>query len=216
MEKNLIEKEIEKLYEEYVSFFVDVCNIESPTRYKEGVDAVGNYFAEKAKKLGFDVEFFTQPVAGDVVCITMNKDADGKPISLSGHMDTVHEIGTFGTPPTKIENGNIYGPGACDCKGGIVAAFLAMHALRNCGFTERPVQLLLQSDEENGSKPSNKATINYICEKAKNSVAFLNLEGNAPKSDEACLIRKGIVTFNFTVTGKEAHSSKCATEGANV
>lgn len=215
MEKHLIEKEIEKLYDEYVSFFVDVCNIESPTNCKAGVDAVGNYFARKAEALGFDVEFLTQPVAGNAVCITMNKNADSKPISLSGHMDTVHEIGSFGTPAVKIKNGNIYAPGACDCKGGIVAGLLAMHALHNLGFADRPIQLLLQSDEENGSKPSNKATINYICEKAKKSVAFLNLEGNAPRANEACLVRKGIVTFTFTVTGREAHSSKCATLGAN-
>ena len=50
----------------------------------------------------------------------------------------------------------MYGPGVMDCKGGIVAAIMAMEALEKCGFTERPVQLLLQSDEENGSATSNK------------------------------------------------------------
>ena len=44
-------------------------------------------------------------------------------------------------------------------------------------------------------------------------LAFLNLEGNT--KGQACLERKGIVTFTFTVMGKVAHSSKCATEGAN-
>lgn len=43
---------IDKLYNEYVGFWQDVCNIESPTEYKAGVDAVGNYFAEWAKKHG--------------------------------------------------------------------------------------------------------------------------------------------------------------------
>lgn len=215
MENTKLFNAVEELYEEYIKVFEDVCNIESPTDYKMGVDAVGDYFAEKAKALGFSVEYLRHEKAGNALCITMNKEAKGETISLSGHMDTVHAVGSFGYPVAKIKNGNIYAPGACDCKGGIVAGLLAMHALHNCGYKERPVQLLLQSDEENGSKPSDKATINYICEKAKDSVAFLNLEGNAPRANEACLVRKGIVTFTFTVTGKEAHSSKCATQGAN-
>jgi len=215
MDKSIILKEIEGLYDEYVKLFEDVCNIESPTDYKPGVDAVGDYFAQKAEKLGFDVEYFRHEKAGNALCITMNKDAKGATISLSGHMDTVHALGTFGTPAVRIEDGKIYGPGTCDCKGGIVVGLLAMHALHNLGYDERPIQLLLQSDEENGSHPSDKGTINFICEKAKNSAAFLNMEGHAPDANIGVIERKGIITFTFEVTGKEAHSASCAEMGAN-
>lgn len=215
MDKELFLNEIEKLYDEYVKIFEDVCNIESPTDYKAGVDAVGDYFARKAQNLGFSVEYFRHEKAGNALCITMNPEATGESISLSGHMDTVHALGSFGTPAAKIENGMIYGPGTCDCKGGIVAAFLSMHVLQNLGFKDRPVQLLLQSDEEQGSHPSDKGTINFICEKAKNSAAFLNMEGHAPGANIGVLERKGIITFTFEITGKEAHSSICAEMGAN-
>jgi len=153
MDKSIILKEIEGLYDEYVKLFEDVCNIESPTDYKPGVDAVGDYFASKARSLGFAVEYYRHEKAGNALCITMNPEATGETISLSGHMDTVHAVGSFGNPAVKIENGNIYGPGTCDCKGGIVVGLLAMHALHNLGYDERPIQLLLQSDEENGSHP---------------------------------------------------------------
>ncbi len=215
MTKELLRAQIESLYDEYVKILEDVCNIESPTDYKVGVDAVGDYFAEKALGLGFDVEYFRHEKAGNALCITMNPEATGEPISLSGHMDTVHAVGSFPTPAVKIENGNIYGPGTCDCKGGIVVGLLAMHALRNLGYKARPVQLLLQSEEENNSRLSEKGTINFICQKAKNSVAFLNLEGHAPGESDATLERKGIITFTFEVTGKEAHSASCAEMGAN-
>ena len=201
------------MYDSYVKVWEDVCNIESPTKYKVGVDAVGNYFAEMAQVRGWRVERFEHPISGDVVAITMNPDSKEKPITLSGHMDTVHPIGLFGTPAVRIEDGKIFGPGVLDCKGGIVAAALAMDALREVGFDKRPVLLLLQSDEEGGSAGSNKATIGYMCEKAKDSVAFLNLEGYTP--GKACIARKGIITFNFKITGIEAHSSRCATDGAN-
>lgn len=205
--------EIDELYPSYLSFWEDICNIESPTDCKAGVDAVGSYCIEHAKKRGWKVEVMEHPVAGNAVCITANPDAKEAPISFSGHMDTVHPVGYFGSPAVRLDEEKIYGPGVTDCKGGIVAAFLAMDALARCGFCKRPVQLLLQSDEEKGSGPSQKQTIRYICEKAKDSVAFLNLEGAT--AGEACLVRKGIVTFTFTVTGVEAHSSNCATKGAN-
>ena len=35
---------IEQLNSEFVNRWVEVCNIESPTEFKEGVDSVGEYF----------------------------------------------------------------------------------------------------------------------------------------------------------------------------
>lgn len=204
---------IDSISDEYVKVWEDVCNIESPTAFKQGVDAVGRYFTEFAKARGWKTEVFSQPVSGDVVCITLNPAAPAAPIALSAHIDTVHPVGAFGTPAVKISDGKIFGPGVTDCKGGGVAALLAMDALERVGFTSRPVMLLLQTDEEGGSRGSNKATIRYICEKAKNAVAFLNLEGSS--SGKACIERKGIVNYVFTVTGVEAHSSACASLGAN-
>ena len=205
--------EIDSLNEKYIGCWEDICNIESPTSYKEGIDQCGRYVAEWGKKMGFLVSVFAQPKAGDVVTVTMNGDVDAAPITLSGHLDTVHPVGLFGTPPVHRDEEKIYGPGVVDCKGGVIAAMLAMEALKNSGFSARPVRLILQTDEENGSTVSQKATINHICESSKGSVAFLNLEGyNAGK---AVIARKGIINYTLKITGKEAHSSKCATEGAN-
>lgn len=155
-------EQIDALNSKYISIWEECCNIESPTKYKAGVDAVGNYFAALAHAQGWKVERFEHDKAGDVICITMNPDADAAPICFSGHMDTVHPVGSFGTPAVRIEGDKIYGPGVEDCKGGIVAGFLAMEALQKEGFTERPVMMLLQSDEEVGSAISDKATIGYM------------------------------------------------------
>ena len=204
---------IDSLNSDYVKAWVDVCNIESPTKFKAGVDACGEYFADLARARGWKVEYFRQPVAGDVVDITMNPDADAQPIIFSGHLDTVHPVGSFGTPAVKIEGEKMFGPGVCDCKGGAVAAMLAMDALDKCDFRARPVKLILQTDEEVSSAISNKATIGYMCARALESVAFLNLEGHT--EGKACLQRKGTITFTFTVEGIEAHGSNCATAGAS-
>ena len=209
-----LKETLDLLEEKYISVWNDICNIESPTWDKAGVDAVGEYCATLGKALEYKIETKQIKTAGNVVIITMNPDAVGKPFCISGHMDTVHEKGSFGTPAAKIKDGRIYAPGALDCKGGIVAGLYAMETMKILGYKTRPVMMLLESDEEDGSSSSNKETINYICERAKGAVGFLNLEGFTTK-DYCCIQRKGIITYKFTVTGIEAHSSECAKRGAN-
>ena len=204
---------IDALNGQYLRFWEDICNIESPTDHKEGVDRVSAYFAEKAKEKGWKCEWHREAVSGDVLCITMNPDAAGAPIVCSGHLDTVHPVGSFGTPAVRIEGDRMYGPGVFDCKGGTVAAFMAMDALAQNGFSGRPVKLILQSDEENGSRFSEKRTVSYICEQARDAVAFFNMEGGNP--GKATVGRKGILNYRFEITGVEAHSSQCAKEGAS-
>ena len=76
--------------------------------------------------------------------------------------------------------------------------------------------MLLQSNEEIGSGNNNKEPIRCICEKAKDAVAFLNLEGHERYFEgKACLMRKGIAGFVFRVHGVSSHSSYSAREGAS-
>ena len=203
---------IDELYPEYLSLWETICNMESPTMDKARVDAVGELFAEMAKERCWLVERF-ESVTGNVVCITMNPEAGAEAITLSAHMDTVHPVGSFGTPAVRADEEKLYGPGVTDCKGGLIVAWLTMNALLRHGFTARPVRFLLQSDEEAGSRPINKPTIRYMCEKSKGSRAFFNLEGAI--RGKACVERKGILTYTVKVTGIEAHSSGCAKYGAS-
>jgi len=205
--------QIEALIPQYLTVWKECCELESPSTVKAAVDQCGQYFIDLATAHGWKVEVLEQPVSGNAVCITMNPEVNERPLALSGHIDTVHPIGLFGDTPVRIEGDTIYGPGVADCKGGVVAGLLAMHALEKTGYKKRPIQMLLQTDEEVGSKLSNKATINWICEQAKDAVAFLNLETAVP--GKACLQRKGIITYRLTITGKAAHASRCATEGAS-
>lgn len=199
---------IMELEQEYITFWADICCIESPTEYKEGVDRVGRYVMDKALARGWQIEVQEQPVSGDCVCITMNPEAQAQPVCFSGHMDTVHPLGFFGPNPVHMDDEKIYGPGVADCKGGIVSAFLAMAALDDMGFKGRPVKLLLQSDEENSSRFSNKSTVDFMCRKSENCIAFLNCEGRGKKG-YAVVERKGIQRYLFEITGKTMHSAAC-------
>ena len=206
-------KKIEELNESYYDVWEQACNLESPTQDKASVDAVGSYFARMAEERGWKVEYCRQAVSGDVVNITLNPDSPEKPLIISGHIDTVHPVGSWGSPAVRRDAEKIYGPGVTDCKGGVVAGFMAMDALWRCGFDKRPVRLLLQTDEEVSSLQSDKATINYICEKAMEGVGFMNLETHT--TGFTCTSRKGVATYRFRVEGKEGHASRCVTEGAS-
>ncbi len=213
MENNKLFDIIDQINDEYVKLWVDVSNTESPTDYKKGVDKACGFFIDVAEKMGWDIEILENEFSGNPVCITMNGCSSEKPICLSGHLDTVHSVGSFGTPAVKIDGDKMYGPGVMDCKGGTVAALEAMVALHKAGYKKRPIKLLLQTDEEVNSMQSEKATINFVCEKAKDAVAFLNCE--SAKDDTAVLWRKGISRYRVDVYGKAIHASRCVEGGAN-
>ena len=151
-------KKIDELTPKYIKFWEDICNMETPTMDKARIDAFGNYFVDIAKEKGWKTEVF-ESVTGNVVTLTMNPNAKKQPIFLSAHIDTVHPLGSFGNPAVKIEGDKIYGPGVTDCKGGFALSMLVMDALSELGFNDRPIMLLMQSDDEAGSRPINKINI---------------------------------------------------------
>lgn len=207
MEHTELFAEIRRLESKYLPMWQEICEIESPTSYKEGVDAVADYCIAHAQKLGWNVVRGSEDVSGDPVCITMNGSVDAKPICLSAHMDTVHPVATFGKPAVRTDGDKIYGPGVHDCKGNIVAALMTMEALQNCGYSKRPVKLILQSDEETGSAGSNKHTVDFMAQQAAGCLYFLNMEPHI--SPRVTVQRKGIMKIRFDITGKAGHAGKC-------
>ncbi len=206
MIKNVLRR-IEEKEREYALFLKKLVKIESPTEHKAGVDAVGALVAKRAREEGFFVEIHREAIAGDALSITMNAEAEAPAVCFSAHMDTVHPLGSIKEMPVYIKDGKIYGPGVCDCKGGIASAFLAMVALKEAGFHARPVRLLLQSDEETSSRQSEKRTVAFLIEKAKGACAFLNCEPH--RRGLVTLARKGISRYLLTVTGKAEHAAEC-------
>ena len=68
---------IEEMEGKYLDILEEVCNIESPTDFKEGVDKVGKYFLDFAKEKGWKTEVLNQEISGDALLLTLNPDAKG-------------------------------------------------------------------------------------------------------------------------------------------
>lgn len=135
-----------------IDFWKKIVCLESPSRYKECVDSVGNAIAEFCREeLGYHIRCEEDTKLGNCLaaCSCPFEEYENG-IAISAHMDTVHKVGFF-DPVIAQDQQYIYGPGAGDCKGGVVMALMVASALKAIGFQDRPIKLLFASDEEIGS-----------------------------------------------------------------
>ncbi len=188
---------------------------ESPSHDKTLVDAFGARAAAEFEKLGGKVEWSRKDDAGDVLQVTFTgapSNPGKKPLLLLGHLDTVYEQGTLQRMPCRVAFGKMYGPGVFDMKGGIVMMLLAIAALKNQhGELPRPVTVLLNPDEEVGSRVSRKITEQL----AKKCEAALVLEPSAGPEGACKTARKGVGDYRLRVTGISAHAGLDFQKGAN-
>src|SRR3954470_1473296 len=122
----------------------------------------------------------------------------GKPILISGHLDTVWGLGTLERMPFQVEGDQARGPGIYDMKAGSFLAFNAVRGiLRHGTKTNRPITLLLTPDEEVGS-PTTRALIEQEGAKAE---CVLIPEPAGP-GGRCVTARKGVGRFVVVITGK--------------
>ncbi|GAA4614950.1 M20 family metallopeptidase [Actinoallomurus liliacearum] len=128
---------------------------------------------------------------------------EGPHLLLVGHYDTVWPVGRLDTMPYTDDGTTITGPGTYDMKGGLVAAEMALRALRAAGTAPaRQVRLVVVADEEVGS-PTGRAAVERHLDGA---VAVLGLE--SPHPDGALKnARRGSVRVRLGVQGREAHAA---------
>ncbi len=195
---------IDSLSEEYVSLLTEMCEIESKSDDKAGVDRVCALIKEHGRQKGYTVNELKLEKAGDVASLTYNPDGERELVCVSAHMDTVFDKGEFGYPPVKRIGDRLVGPGVIDCKGGIAVALMVLDALRIYGYKRRPVKLILQSEEEVESVLSGGKTLEFMINEAKGAAAFFNCECRA--AGYITTKRKGIIRLYLDVKGKAAHA----------
>lgn len=133
----------------------------------------------------------------------------GTPILVLGHYDTVYHRGTLATQPVEQRDGQLYGPGVVDMKGGLLIGCVAIQALRALQrMGPRPIWFLCTSDEEVGS-PMSRATIEEL---ARQSAVALVLEG-AGNGGALKTARKGVGVFELAITGRAAHAGVAPEQG---
>lgn len=202
-----IRKQIAVYIEEHrdamMDFWRQLVQIESGSANKAGVDAVARRVQEELDTIGAHTEIHEMKRAGNMLVSVLNEDVPEAPVLLLGHMDTVFPDGTVADRPFTLRDGKAYGPGVLDMKGGVTIAVFAMKALKEAGWTKRPVRLVLVGDEEVGHRNSDGNQ--QIMEQARGAVAAFNCESGR-LGNEVVVQRKGALTYRIDVTGIAAHA----------
>lgn len=130
-------------------------------------------------------------------------------ILVSGHMDTVHPVGTLQKLPFRREGNLAWGPGIMDMKGGNYAALETMRQLQRAGLqTPLPVTFLFTPDEEVGTP----ATRGLIEDAARGQRAVLIPEPARPDGG-AVIGRYAIARFNLLTEGRPSHAGWALEDG---
>ena len=193
---------IDNYEEKYLEFFKDICTFETPSRDKASMDEMMDYVENFARGEGFEVTRVPFENCGDQLVIEMNPNGE-KAYACLAHMDTVHAKGIFGYPCIKIEDGKMTAPGAIDCKGGAVVAFLGMKALKDAGY-DKNIRLLLTSDEEISNVLGGEKEMKLIADTVKGFRGALNFE--PARTGKIVVQRKGILRLEVDVKGVGGHS----------
>jgi acetylornithine deacetylase len=130
---------------------------------------------------------------------------EGPSLALSGHVDVVPveaEDWTYDPWTATVEDGRIYGRGACDMKGGLAANLFVYRALRECGV-DLAGDLLLQStiDEEAGGTGGVLAALERGYQP---DAAMIPEPFGLP---DIGIASSGVMYARVTVEGKAAHAA---------
>ncbi len=125
--------------------------------FGKGVQEAFLYLLARAKEEGFktvNIDNYGGHIEfGGQLALASEEPIPGSDeiMAVLGHLDVVPEGSNWDYPPYggEIANGRLYGRGAMDNKGPMVAAYYAMKALKDAGVqTEKRVRLIIGLDEE--------------------------------------------------------------------
>lgn len=184
---------------------------ESPTFDAAAVDRMMDLAAYDLAAAGAEIERIPGRMGfgGSVRARFPHKDF-GKPgILISGHLDTVHPVGTLEVNPWRIEGNKVYGPGIQDMKGGNYVSVEAIRQIALAGLeTPLPVTVLFTPDEEVGT-PSTRELIEMEARKNK----YVLVPEPAKPDGGAVTGRYAIARFNVRTKGRPSHAGWALKDG---
>ena len=189
----------------YVEVLKDLISIDTSVPPGLNYDKAIDYLEPLFKELGFVTHRVIIPAehaegrAGRVNLICHRREK-GKPrLILYGHIDVVPAEGWDAFEP-RVANGKVYGRGAADMKGSIVALLLAIESLKG-KHLDFDVSVIITTDEEF----SQASQLHYLAQYLEPipGAHFLNLDSSFGFVSIAGL---GALHVDIKVKGKSVHS----------
>ncbi len=192
----------------YLKDLETIVNINSYTKNKNGVDAVGAVFDRWFEPLGFKSILYKRELIGHHRHYKSPSKHNANKLLLLGHLDTVF-------PPQKFETYTedddwVYGPGVCDMKGGNIVLLQALRELKEEGLDIQNIDILFVSDEETGSDDSK-----FLTAKLAKEYKYCLVYEAAGENLEVVTGRKGVGTFSIDIEGVAAHAGNNYAKGSD-
>jgi glutamate carboxypeptidase len=178
--------------------------METPSHDAAAVNRLVDHVEGYAKAAGLEMERRAGTLSfGDILIARTPRTlgTNARRILILAHLDTVHATGTLAGPlPLRQEGDRLFGPGIYDMKAGVLMAVEAMRLAMQAS-SRLPVDLLIVSDEEVGSKSSRP-----VIEELARDAAYALVVEPARDGGKIVTARKGVGMFDITVRGRAAHA----------
>lgn len=191
--------------EEMLTLWETLVNMESGSADKAGVDEVAAYLKRIIDDFGGQARILEYPNAGNGVVARFGEPTNRAHVCFLGHFDTVFPRGTAAERPFRIEDGKAYGPGVLDMKAGVVIQLFAARALREAGYADRQLRVVLAGDEETGHPKSDMARV--FEEECRGGAAAINFE-TGDIENTLVVGRKGTLSYDIAVRGVAVHAGR--------
>jgi len=150
-----VKRRIDADRERHIRDLYALLSIPSITREREGIESCVSALAARLEQAGFRAQAL--PTSGNPVVVGRHPGTGrGRRPLIYGHYDVqpADPAASWTTPPfvPALRNGRIYARGAGDNKGQLLAHVLAVETLQKLGIPFPPVTLLVEGEEETGSR----------------------------------------------------------------
>lgn len=209
---NKIESYLDQHFANMIQVTQRLINLDSHPDDVAGVQKVVDMLTKQIKSLGMSTRQLDPGQPGTVLVGELAGPTNQAPVILLGHLDTVFAAGSAKRRPFALDGDKMTGPGIYDMKPGLVVGLFAIQALKELGLVQRPIKMIIVSDEEKLHMHSHAYQI--IADESKGAAYGLNLEGSPAKNIVHTHNRGGAI-LGITVHGKAAHSGAAPEKGRN-
>ena len=195
--------------EELVRLAGELVRIPSVYRPEEeggNEHSAAGFVAGYLRSSGFEVRIEEVAPGRPNVWAVWKGDRPGKTLLFEAHTDVVTEgnAESWKHPPFAAERagGRLYGRGACDTKGNLAAAVLAVRAIRDSGASFPGTLVLCHPVDEEGMMTGIKAFIQNGHAEGVDAAVICE-----PEENQLCVKQKGALRVEVTVQGRMAHGA---------
>lgn len=201
-EQEKIKELVDGYRQEMLDLWRELVNFQAGSKEGQRMRQLLGLVSDRLQQEGMESELVETSCEIPMLRAYFHKERLGKPILISGHLDTVFPNGSYPENPFTIKDGKAYGPGVCDMKGGAVMGIYIVKILDKLGYDKHPFKLVFVGDEETTHLGSNVAEM--LAEEGKGCLCAFNMETG--RMDNCLTVaRKGCMDVWITTHGKAGH-----------